>query len=152
MVVLAFADSFLNDMKLFRSLHIWCEAPESATQVVLTAVSAVSAIVVRWSDSQKESSASMLPIVAIAASASFFFEFGPFPLPFHFPRCTSASSPRIQNLQSTLTCPFTPVITGPIIVLLSIAASTSSSALTPTPATMATATATATATARPRGI
>ena len=76
-VVLAFADSFLSDMRLFRSLHIWCEAPESATQVVLTAVSAVSAIVVRWSDSQKESSASMSPILAIAASASFFcHEFG----------------------------------------------------------------------------
>ena len=55
--VLAFADSFLSDMKLFRSLHIWCEAPESATQMVLSAVSAmsaVSAIVVRWPASQKE--------------------------------------------------------------------------------------------------
>ena len=46
--ILAFADSFLSDMKLFRSLHMWCEEPESATQVVLATLSAVSAIVVRW--------------------------------------------------------------------------------------------------------
>ena len=110
-VILAFADSFLSDMKLFRSSHTWCDAPGSATQAVLTAksaVSVVSAIAVRWSASQKESSSSISPVVAIAALASLFClsELGPFPLPFFF--TCRASSARIRYPHSVLMCPCVP--------------------------------------------
>ena len=101
-LILTSTDSSLSDVKLFQSLRMWCEAPGFATQVVLAAVSAVSAIAVKWSASQKESSLSISPIVAIAASASLFclFGFGRFPLPFCFP--CRAPSARIRCLHLAL--------------------------------------------------
>ena len=105
---LASSENFLIDVKLLQLLRVWCVAPGFAAQVILATVSAVSAIAVKWSASQKESSSPISPIVAIAVSAFLFccFEFGPFPLPFCFP--CRASSARIRCMHSVLICSCVP--------------------------------------------
>ena len=60
------SESFLNVEKLVRSLHIWCDAPESMTHFGAAAAARAEAV------SQKGSQS---PVVARAAVAVAFFTF-----------------------------------------------------------------------------
>jgi hypothetical protein len=60
------SESVLNVEKLLRSLHIWCDAPESMTHFRAAAAAAASA----QADSHRESQS---PVVARAAVAVAFF-------------------------------------------------------------------------------
>jgi hypothetical protein len=66
------SESFLNVEKLLRSLHMWCDAPESMTHFGAAAAAAAAAAVRAQAVSQKGSQS---PVVARAAVAVAFFTF-----------------------------------------------------------------------------
>ena len=64
------SESFLNVEKLVRSLHIWCDAPESMTHFGAAAAAAAAARAEAVSQKGSQS-----PVVARAAVAVAFFIF-----------------------------------------------------------------------------
>jgi len=63
-------ESFLNIEKLVRSLHLWCDAPESMTHFGVAVAAAVAARAVAVIQNASQS-----PVVARAAEAVAFFTF-----------------------------------------------------------------------------
>ena len=68
------SESFLKIEKLLRSLHMWCDAPESITHFIAAAAAAAAAATAARAHAVSQKG-SLSPVIARAAAAVAFFTF-----------------------------------------------------------------------------